>query len=343
MKPKNLLTIVVQKTCQQMTRRFRTTILLLVFFLSFVISHPASAHAVGYSLSLYPPLLRVNIKPGKTITQIFKIDNLLSDDKFFVARLVPFNDADLFGNPTINLKSTAPWLSYFSLANSSIKLGEPFLVKGGSSEQLILSLAVPENAPVKDLYATLLVSTYANINGISYQGSLVSATIGSNLLITVASEAFPPTIMRIQDLAPRAGLVVKIGNYYFADNITPLSFTANAFNSGNFTAETKGLFKVSKRSGEPVYLEGILPVNVISKTKRTLLNNLGQPFSYSPDLGVFGPYRITVSLKTENANAENSLTLIFVPFKISLGLLVALLVLGSIIKLNSTTTLPKNE
>lgn len=259
----------------------------------------------------------------------------MGDDKYFVARLVPFNDADLLGNPTINLKSTAPWLSYFSLANSNIKLGEPFLIKGSSSEQLILSLAIPQNAAVKDLYATLLVSTYANINGVGYQGSLVSATIGSNLIITVASDAFPPTLMRIEDLTPTQGRVIKIGSYYFADNITPLSFSANAFNSGSFTAETKGLFKVSKTGGEPVYLEGLLPVNVISKNKRLLLNNLGQPFTFTPTLTVLGPYRISIAIKTENTNAENSITVIFVPFKISLGLLIALLVVGSIIKLNT--------
>lgn len=317
--------------------------ILFLLLLSSVICHPSSVHAVGYGLSIYPPLLRVHIKPGKTISQVFKIDNLTSDDKFFVARLIPFTDADRFGNPEINLKSTAPWLTYFGLANSNIKFGEPFLIKGNTSEQLIVSLAVPETSTLKDLYATLLVSTYANINGVNYQGSLVSATTGSNLLITISSEAFPPTILRIEDLVPHDGLIVKIGNYYFADNITSLSFSASVQNMGNFTAETKGLFRVARRTGEPAYLEGILPVNVLSKTKRILLNSTGLPFTFTPNLGILGPYRVSLIIKTENANAENSLNLIFVPLKLSLGLFVALFIIGTIIKQNYSHQKTQND
>lgn len=301
-----------------------TIIITFLLLLSSVISHPTSAQAVGYGLSVYPPLLRVNIKPGKSITQVFKIDNLTSDDKLFVARLVPFSEADLLGNPVISLQSTAPWLTYFNLANSNIKLGDPFTIKGGASEQLILNLSVPEDAPLKDLYVTLLISTYSNNPEVAYQGSLVSATTGSNLLITISAEAFPPTLLHIEDLIPTSGIIFKIGSYYFADNITPLSLSASAANSGDFTAETRGLFKITARDDRPVYLEGILPMNVISKTKRALINNDGNHFTFSPNLGNMGLYKLSVSIKTDNANAENSINIIFLPFKISLGLIFAL-------------------
>ncbi|KKT72793.1 MAG: hypothetical protein UW68_C0025G0008, partial [Candidatus Collierbacteria bacterium GW2011_GWB1_44_6] len=293
---------------------------------------PSSVSAAGYGLSVYPPLLRVHIKPGKSITQVFKIDNLTSDDKFFVARLIPFSDSDTLGNPKIDLRATAPWLSYFSLANSNIKFGDPFLIKGGSSEQLIVNLSAPENAPVRDIYGSLLISTYANINGIDYQGSLVSATVGSNLLITISQEANPPTLLRVEDISPESGSVIKIGNYYIADNITPLSFRANALNLGDFTAETKGIFKVTGRSDQPIHLEGILPINVISKTKRALLNSEGGKFTFTPDLGRLGIYQVTVSIKTDNANAENSINLILFPFKILIGLIFATAFLVTIVR-----------
>lgn len=316
------------------------TIITFILLLTSAIYHPSSVNAVGYGLSIYPPLLRVNIKPGKTISQVFKIDNLTSDDKFFVARLVPFSDADLLGNPVINLKSTAPWLSYFSLANSNIKLGDPFLVKGTSSEQLILSLSVPENAPIRELYATLLISTYANINGVDYQGSLVSATTGSNLLVTVSSEAFPTTLLRIEDIAPTSGLIFKLGNFYLSDNITPVVFSASALNTGSFTAETKGIFKVTGQNDQPVYLEGILPVNVISKTKRALLNSDGNSFTFSPNLGNIGLYNVSVAIKTDNANAENSIGIVFLPLKATIGLLFASLFL---IVIYRTVRNPKDD
>ncbi len=294
--------------------------ILSVLLLTSVICHPPSVSAAGYGLSIYPPLLRVNIKPGKSITQVFKIDNLTNDDKLFVARLVPFTDADLLGNPVINLQSTAPWLTYFSLANTNIKIGDPFTIKGGSSEQLILSLSVPDSAPLRDLYVTLLISTYLDNNNVTYQGTLVSATTGSNLLVTISSEAFPSTLLHIEDIVPVSGATFKIGRYYFSDNITPVSFSASVANSGDYNAETKGLFKITARDDQPVYLEGILPMNVISKTKRTLINNDGNRFTFSPNLGNMGLHKMVVSIKTDNANAENSIYVIFLPFKITLGI-----------------------
>jgi len=310
------------------------TLAMTIVFLCFCVFEffisVSSVSAAGYGLSIYPPLLQVQVKPGKTLTQVFKIDNLTGDDKFFVARLVPFTQADLFGNPVINLQSTAPWLSYFSLANSSVKLGEPFLIKGNASEQLVLSLSVPENAPIEDLYATLLVSTYANTSGVGYQGSLVNATTGANLLITISSEAFPATLLHLEDLSITQGLVFHIGPYYLADNLTPLSFTASVLNTGDFRAETKGLFRITDRHGQPVYLEGILPVNVVAKTQRALLNDSGQAFSFSPHLGTLGPHQVSLAIKTDNANTENSLNLIFLPLKLTAGLILALIFLFTI-------------
>ena len=306
------------------------TIIFFIFIISCI--YPASVQAAGYGLSVYPPLLRVHIKPGRSITQVFKIDNLTSDDKFLIARLIPFSDSDTLGNPEIDLRTTAPWLSYFSLANSNIKFGDPFLIKGSSSEQLIVNLSVPENAPIRDIYGSLLISTYANINGIDYQGSLVSATLGSNLLVTISQEAYPPTLLRISDIILIGGSVIKIGNYYISDNITPLAFKATVVNTGDFIAETKGIFKITGRGEQPVYLEGILPINVISKSSRALQNNQGSDFTFNPDLGRLGYYRATFSIKTDNANAENSINIIFFPFKIITGLFFASISLITILQ-----------
>jgi len=310
--------------------------IIFLLLLTSVICHPTPVNATGYGLSIYPPLLRVHIKPGKTITQVFKIDNLIGDDKYFIARLVPFTDADLFGNPILNLKSTAYWLTYFSLTNSHIKLGEPFTIKANSSEQLILSLTIPENAALKDLYATLLVSTYSNTGDPNYQGTQVSATTGSNLLITIASEAYPPTLLRVENITPTSGWLFKFGSWYLADSITPVSFTAQVLNRGDFATETKGIFKVAGQKAEPVYLEGVLPVNVLTKTKRALQNNHGENFVFTPNLGNLGPHRVTISINTDNANAENSITIIFLPLKVSFGLFFASLFLIAIYQTTNT-------
>ncbi|MBI2310785.1 hypothetical protein HYU90_03145, partial [Candidatus Collierbacteria bacterium] len=88
---------------------------------------PTIAHAqqsIGFSI--YPPVLETVIKPGKTITQVFTIQNLSESDKIVIARVIPFVPEDEHGSPLLKPNFQPSWLSYFSLANSIITLGQPF-------------------------------------------------------------------------------------------------------------------------------------------------------------------------------------------------------------------------
>ena len=310
---------------------------LFLIFIFITLLSPGTIHAAGYGLSLSPPLLRVNIKPGKAITQVFTITNLNNEDKLLVARVVPFSESDESGNPKIDLKTNPTWLNYINLANATIKLGSPFTVKANSSEQLILTFSAPMTAILRDLYATLLVSTYSNQISVPYQGSQISATIGANMLITIHSDVSPPTLLKINQLAPVSGSFIKFGNFYLADNITPIFFSSSVKNDGNFTSETKGIFKITDQKENPIYLEGILPVYVITNAQRTLLNINGGKFSFTPNLTQVGYFKATVQIKTDNSNAENSNDIFFFPFKIVIGIFFTAIFLNIIYR----TTKPK--
>lgn len=307
-----------------------TTIVFLIIFL-----FPHTVSAANYGLSIYPPLLRVHIKPGKSITEVFKIENLSSTDKTLVANIVPFSEADYFGNPILNPRTNAPWLSYFSLANSQIKLGQPFSVAAGAKEQLVLSLTVPDSAPLKDIYATLTISTYENSVDRTLEGTTIRATIGANLLVTISSQAYPATILRIENFYPTEGSFIKVGNLNFADSITPLKFTATVKNEGNFTAETKGVFRVTTKNNRPVYLEGILPVNVIAKSRRQLFNTNGSIFEFNPSLSQIGFHQIALEIKTDNSNTTGTIEIFFFPLKLALGLLLSLVIVVSLVKITA--------
>jgi len=312
----------------------------LYLFLTFFFLGANSAYAAPFGLSINPPLLRVQIKPSKSITQVFTITNLGNTDKILVARIIPFSESDKQGNPNINLKAQAPWQKYFSLANSFIKLDEPFTLRANTSDQLILSITVPDTAILQDLYATLLVSTYNNEINSTFQGSVVNATIGSNLLVTVSSELNPTTLLKIENFTPATGTYIKIGRTYFADNITPLTFSATVKNDGNYTSETKGLFRLATANNTPVYLDGVLPVYVISKNSRLLLNSDGKDFKYTPTLTQIGSFQSSIEIKSDNSNTKSSIDIIFVPFKVTLGLLISLLILSAIIR---TTRIKSNR
>jgi hypothetical protein len=320
----------------------KKTLITILYIALFFALATKETFAGNFGLSITPPLLRVHIKPGKAITQVFKIENLGSTDKTIIASLIPFTEADNIGNPVLDPKASAPWLSYFGLANSAIKLDQPFSIAAGASEQLILSFSVPETAPLKDIYATLTISTYENSLDQTFQGTAVRATIGANLLVTISSQAFPDTILKIEDFYPVAGTYFKIGNLYLVDSITPLKLSASVRNEGSFTAETKGVFRVTAGNDQPVYLEGILPVNVIAKSKRQLVNTNGLNFEFTPSLGNLGYHQISLEIKTDNSNTQSTLNIFFFPLKFGLGLIITLFIIFSIVKITAKSP-PKND
>lgn len=308
------------------------TIILLMFLCLFTNS-AGNIFAQEFNLSLYPPLLRINIRPGKSITQVFKISNNSPENKTLVARIVPFTSSDQIGNPILNPNLKTKWLDYFSLANSEIKIGEPFEVKANSSEQLILSLSIPDTAPLKDIYAALLISSYSNELNSNLQGSDIKASIASNMLITVSSQLSPATVLKVIEFAPKSGSYLRIGNVYITDNITPLTFEAIAKNDGDFTAETKGIFKIQKGDKEPVHLQSILPQYVLGKGERKLINGDDKDFNYTPSVGVIGFYQARIEIHTDNANTTSQIDIVFLPIKIFFGFLVGLSLLLIIVNI----------
>lgn len=305
----------------------KSIFIVLCFFL---FSSPANATSIG--LSIDPSLLKVQIKPGKSITKVFNLENTENYDKNIIVRIIPFNKTDISGNPIVDLKTSAPWLSYFGLSNANIKLNSPFILKAKTKEQIILSMAIPENANLEDIYATLLFSTYDNSLSNEQKGTLVSASIGTNILISITSSLNPPTLLKIVKIMPETGSFLKIGDQYIADSLTPITFSATVVNDGKFITDTKGLFKILKKS-EPVYMQGILPQYVIAKASRELINLDGKPFSFTPTLNTFGLYKISLEIRTDNANTSNSIDIIFLPFKACFALLISLIIIKIIFSL----------
>lgn len=315
--------------------KYKQILIPILYIVLFGFFSTTKVNAAAYDLSINPPLLRVHIKPGNAITQVYTIVNSDTADQTLVASIVPFSEADDLGNPVLDPKTTAPWLSYFGLANSDIKLNEPFTIQAGATQQLVLSLTIPDTASLGDIYATLMISTYTNSIDQTLQGTALKATIGSNLLITISGDAFPDTVLRIIDFHPTEGSFIKIGEVYFADSITPMKFTALASNEGKFTADTKGVFRVTTGGGKPVFLDGILPLNVIAKSQRTLVNTNGDSFEFAPSLSQIGPHQISLEIKTDNSNATGTIEVFFFPLKLSLGLILTIIIISLIVRISS--------
>ncbi len=314
---------------------------IVIIFCLFAVATPTQASPVG--LSLDPPLVRVQIKPGKSITKSFTIENIENTDKYLVVRVIPFNKADNNGNPTIDIKASASWLKYFNLSNSEIKFDEPFLLKAKNKQQIVVSLSVPETANAEDLYTTLLFSTYDNSISGDQKNISIGSSIGANLLISITPEINPNTILKIEKITITSGSFVKIGRRYYADNLTPITVTAIATNEGPSLTETKGTFKLTnKKNSEVLFLQGILPQYVISKSSRTLISSNEKPFFFSPTLRIVGLHTLSFNVKSENTNTSNSIDIFFFPFKSGATIFISFVLLKIISKVTNKNQVVDN-
>lgn len=307
---------------------------------SFVISPAFAQQSIGFSI--YPPVLETVIKPGKTITQVFTIQNLSESDKIVTARVVPFVPEDEHGSPLLKPNFQPGWLSYFSLANSIISLGQPFNFTAGKTEQLVLSISIPANAKETDYYATLILTTNTErsesaFGGDSYSNSVINTTIGANLLLTVNTRANPPTIVRIKDFLPFSeDILFRYGEIYLADNLSSIRFRAVAENSGRFLTKIGGLVRVSKNN-RAVSLQSLVPVNLLVGSSREIEASPSATIIFTPHFADFGSHKVELDLRSDNSSSHSELTLILLPLKASIGLLLGLILLLTIIKITKKT------
>ncbi len=280
-------------------------------------------------LSVDPSLVKIQVKPGKAITKAFSVENNSDAEKQIVVRLIPFEKSDANGNPVIDVKNTSPLTKYFTLSNTNIKFDEPFTIKPGTKEQIILSISIPEKANIEDFYATLLFSTYQNTLPADSKGTIISTSIGANILITITSEINPKTILKI-DTIKITSPNIKIGRRVFVDSLTPITYQVSATNIGNHITQTKGTSSITKKN-EVLSVQGLLPQYVISKSSRQLLNIDGNPtFIFKPSTLSFGWHSIKTNIRSDNTNSTNSTDIFIFPLKLSIGLFISLFLLRTI-------------
>ena len=304
-----------------------------LIILTILLLTPKQALAQGLNLSISPPLLQATIKPGKSISQVFTIYNNNSTPIKLTPRIVPFLPEDDQGNPSLQTQLHPAWLSYFSLANSEIALGKPFTLLPNSSDQLVLSIKIPENTVPADHYATILVNSeqVSETRELGLNQSFVSGSIGANVLLTISNQAAPPTILNIIDLKPIDTRFIKIGQTYILDNFSPIRFSAKLENLGRHLTEAHGLFQIHKGTNVS-HIQSLLPVNVLAQSTRELVASSSSQLQFTPRLTQVGRYKASINIRSENGSTQNSISLILLPIKAILGLLVAILLLKFTLK-----------
>ncbi len=309
-------------------------ILFPVFVASYLLIFVPSAFAEGLGFSIYPPILEAVMKPGKNITQVFNIQNLSESDKIVIARIVPFTPEGDSGFPLLRPNLNPSWLDFFSLANSNITFNQPFIIPANQTQQLILNIAISSSATLADHYATLLVSTNLTpTEKLAIPASVINTTIGANILLTVNNTSSPATITKIEDFVPdQKDYLFRYGDLFIADNLSPIHFTATAVNLGQFLTKTSGLIRVSKNK-EIISLQGLTPLNLLANSRRRLEGSPSGEIVFQPVFTDFGNHLVEIDIRSENTSSHAQINLLLLPVKITLGLIIGLILLYSIVKI----------
>ena len=315
---------------------FMKHVILFVKFFSFILCascytlYATSINAQQITLSLSPSLIETIIKPGKAILIAYNLKNL-GDPTVVKAKVLPFIPKDNYGNITIKDEFEGP--VRFSLDNSLIKLDEPFTLKSGENQQLLLRIRLPEGAPVGDYYYTLLVETQPAPELGGSTASTARASVGANIIITVTDTGILDTKGRISffDVLTKVKFFGRTMRIFDSNDKIPVALVI--LNQGKNVVKPKGEIVLRGNFGEKATYD-ILPQNILAESQRLILATPSaglekQPVSLVLKGFFVGRYSLlaNVGFTEEGPATVFSSTAFFAfPFKIGLAILAAVLI-----------------
>lgn len=189
----------------------------------------------NFDITISPAQIEYLLKPGITITQAYEITNNSSQNIYLNTELLPFipqgNDGsviykNIVSNPDIN----------FSLANSNIKLNQPFLLPPHSKQQLVLKVKSSPNVNLSDSYYTFFV--YQQLPSTRF--TQTTGRIGSHILLTLTDKENLDNAGEITNFS----LKPKIKDVLF----TKLTFKSELKNNSNHFFKTNGKLTLTKNN-----------------------------------------------------------------------------------------------
>ncbi len=265
----------------------------------------------------------------------YKLDNL-GDPAFINLKVLPFEAKDNLGNIRIKEEFEGP--VRFSLDNSDLQLEQPFFLKAGGSQQILLRIRIPENIVDGDFYYSLLAETAPPTASEGIGSARAKATIGSNILVTISNSGNIDIKPRVVLFSTRGGSTFgrDIKVFDSADKI-PLVFIVE--NKGKNMIKPEGQISLKGNFGETAKYD-IISKNILAESQR-LLEATPSAQIGRDSLVLSGFFIGKYYLSTQISFGENSPTIFgsttfyAFPFKIMGGILLTTLIVIFIIKRNS--------
>ncbi len=226
-------------------------------------------YAQQVSLSISPPLLEMIIKPGKSVVIAYTLKNF-SDPVIINTQVLPIKSKDNLGHIEVLDEFEGP--VRFSLDNSEIKLGQPFFLKSGQSQQLLLRIRIPQEAPEGDYYYSFFSQTQAPPAKEGETSSRMRASIGANILITISNSGQVEVKGRIGlfDILSRYKLKIFKNIIHIVESCDKIPIVLTVENQGKNLIKPHGQIELRGNFGEKANYE-ILPNNILANSQRLLV------------------------------------------------------------------------
>ena len=253
----------------------KTLILLVTFHFSLLTFNLTQAEAAGFSLSISPPVTKINIQPGTTQDASITIENKNSESIDLSIRLQALKPSDL-SNSLVLIDDDLPiFKNVFILDNS--KPVTSLSLAPLEKKQLVLRLDLPKEAIPSDSYFSVIFENKPSVvektTSVAIQGG-----IGTNVILAIGNHK-------------ASGEITKFSAPYFIQN-GPVSFTAQLTNTSNHFIAAQGVVFITNTFGQTIGKITIPQTTILANSTKKIT----KPGVVWPEKFLLGKYKATLML-----------------------------------------------
>ena len=275
--------------------------LLASYFLLLASSRsPVSAQSL--SLSLTPPVVELMIKPGKTTSQTFVLQNSGDDTKVNI-QIIPFNENGLILD---SLKETVNWLEIVEPSSS-------FVLKKGEQKNIVLKVSPGADTKEQDYYQALTFKT-SPLSERRNSQSNIEQRVSALILMNVTSSG-----------SPKSAEIERFNLPTVIDSFEGVDIDIRVKNTGQSFFHTNGNIFLKGALGEVKY--PIIPQIILAGRERQLL------LDYKDQRKIKGFFLGKYSLKADfvldegNIKISEEQSFFAIPYKLILVILPIIIII----------------
>ncbi len=250
---------------------------------------PEKANASAFSVSVYPPVIKINATAPVGLKSVIIVSNPTDQTETFDISFKHFTQADSETGQVRYLRSTELKLKdplIFERIKifdgedeiSSLELGPK------QQKQLSIQFDITEEETISDYYFSIIFTSSKPTSDAQKNKSDILSAVATNVLLSIGPQATPQA--EISEFS--APLFTNKG---------PVEFKVKATNLGEQFINARGHILIKNMFGQTVGSIGLTPTNILGLTSRFIPSDKQLSKAVWPETVLIGPYTATLYLK----------------------------------------------